>query len=108
LLSLILNYIYIKVNNNEWFYNLTDALLLLITGVIIFFIIGLNPTIESYLITRFEMTIDPTKYSPETILELKETLKAIYNMFMYWLASAFMCLKISFSLMNNYRKSTKL
>lgn len=86
ILSLILNYIYIRINKNEWFYNLTNAFLLLMTGVVIFFIIGLNPIMENYLIARFKMTIDLTKYTPEKLLESIEIIKATYNMFMYWMA----------------------
>ena len=33
-----------------------------------------------------------------------ERIKSIYNMFMYWLASIFMCFNISFNIMQNYRK----
>ena len=33
-----------------------------------------------------------------------ERIKSIYNMFMYWLASIFMCFNISFNIMQNHRK----
>lgn len=106
LLSIVFNCIYIHFNKNEWVYTVINAFLLVMTSSVIFIVLGLNSTIETYVINEFKNFIDQTKYTNVNIDDAVYMVKALYNMFIYWISSTIITFNIAFTLINNNRKNS--
>ena len=108
ILSTIFNFLYFKLIKNEWVYITVNAFLLIMISSVIFIILGLNSTIETYVINEFQKYIYNSQYN---IINMDDTIyivRSLYNMFIYWVSSTIVTFQISFNIVNNQRKKVNL
>lgn len=103
ILSIIFNLIYFQFNKNKWVYTVVNAFLLVMTSSVIFIILGLNTTIETYVVNKFVKLINNGQYGNINMEEAVYLIKTLYNMFVYWISSTVVSFQIAFTLVNNYR-----
>lgn len=106
ILSTIFNFFYFKFIKNEWVYITVNAFLLIMTSSVIFIILGLNSTIETYLINEFQKYINNRQYNIINMDDAIYIVSSLYNMFVYWISSTIVTFQISFSIVNNQRKKS--
>ncbi len=78
------------------------------TSSVIFIILGLNSTIETYLINEFQKYINNRQYNIINMDDAIYIVSSLYNMFVYWISSTIVTFQISFSIVNNQRKNLNI
>lgn len=110
-LFLFYHLIFVRINKNEWVYQVIDIFLTFTVVIGFAFILGLNSTISDYIVLLWKDNVGFENLKNLNSLELEQStfyIKSSCNLILYWIFAIILSFQSTFKIANKYRTKNKI